>query len=106
MNLNNADHLKEMEVENLKLLKSRQRTKYAVDENRENFVKNLTVEDEKSAEVYAYDEKSGYRYPFGRKKDNPDELISVPEETTSPETVYRRGKDFYDADGTFLYRIP
>jgi len=60
-------------------------------------------------EPYMYDPDTGYQYPFGRHKDLPKETIDMSkiEKPSKNETLLvQDGKDVYDEDGEFLYRIP
>lgn len=57
-------------------------------------------------EAYVYDEEKGYQHPLGKAVRDVEEKIRVPEKSQDGETVYRQGKNYYDTDGVFLYRVP
>lgn len=57
-------------------------------------------------EAYVYDKEKGYQHPLGKAARDIKQKIMVPEKSQSGETVYRQGRNYYDADGEFLYRVP
>ena len=63
---------------------------------------------EEDIEAYIYDRQTGYQYPLGRKADIVDKIEVHNEDMGRDSTwvVYQKGKDFYDEDGDFLFRIP
>ncbi len=63
---------------------------------------------EETTQPYIYTEGKGYQHPFGKVEDLPENIkVPKPKGSHGPtNTVYRHGKDVYDEDGEFLYRIP
>ena len=58
-------------------------------------------------EAYMYDERKGYQHPLGKAARDIPEKIEVPKDSSQGgERVYRQGKNYYDANGEFLYRLP
>ena len=56
-------------------------------------------------EAYVYMPGDGYQHPFGRIQEDVED-VTVPEGGKHPQTVVRKGKAHYDADGEFLYKVP
>lgn len=61
-------------------------------------------------EIYMYDEKKGYQYPYGRRADVPVKNVDIQKCSQvslgkSGLAVYKKGNDFYDEDGEFLFRV-
>ena len=58
-------------------------------------------------EAYLYDERKGYQHPLGKAARDILERIDVPKDSSQGgERVYRQGKNYYDSNGEFLYRVP
>ena len=73
----------------------------------DSFYKSLQYEDldDENCEVYMFEEGKGYSFPYGRKKDMPEDL-AISHETKQSDGMYVKGKDHFDDDGEFLFRTP
>lgn len=102
------DALKKMEENShLALEVDKSGSRHAVDKRFKEALKSMKDEDiEDGTETYMFDEDKGYQHPFGQKKDLPEKRIKIPRNKLKSGAEFKKGNDFYDEDGEFLYRTP
>ena len=67
---------------------------------RNEMLETIEHNEKQDGQPYYYDEETGtYQYPYGRK------LESV-QTNNSSEPIYKKGNEFYDETGQFLFKTP